>query len=332
MPDRSFWLAAGLVCATASPSLWAGSLARHGDDIPNSQRAAAATATAKTNPLCSMDILKSFYWEIGNKDGPLVSGRVGGRISSTTVMNIGSSSKWIYAGYVAQKNGGNVDGIVPYMNLTSGFSNFSSQQCPDYGTIADCDPGPQNPDEAANSVFHYGGGHMQEHAILSGLGNLRNSTFADEVRSYIGTDVVMSYKKPQPAGGVRIDSVNYAIFLRKLLVDSPNPLQLGALLGTHASCTLPGPDCSASGQDLQLPEAWHYSIGHWVEDDPNGTPPMNFAYSSPGLGGYYPWVDVDRKLYGILSRNSGNAQQNQPYASAQCGRLIRLAWKTGVQQ
>jgi hypothetical protein len=107
---------------------------------------------------------------------------------------------------------------------------------------------------------------------------------------------------------------------------------MGALLGSHAVCTLPGPDCNASA-DVLVPEAWHYSLGHWIEDDPATTPRMNFAYSSPGLFGFYPWVDTDRKLYGILSRQAGNiVEQNAGYVSAQCGRLLRLAWKTAKPQ
>ena len=60
---------------------------------------------------------------------------------------------------------------------------------------------------------------------------------------------------------------------------------------------------------------------------------MNYAYSSPGSFGFYPWVDLDRKLYGVLARQTEAFTGNdEGYLSVQCGRLIRLAWKTGVAQ
>jgi hypothetical protein len=297
----------------------------------NAQRAQAARKTAANNPLCAYDVLSSFYWEIGDATGMLASGRVGGRINANSVMNVGSASKWLYSSYVVEKQG-DVPADVPFLTFTSGYSNFDSTQCPNNGTVGDCYPGDQNLDEAANHVFHYDGGHMQQHAISIGLGPLKNRQLATEILTAVGTELAIQYTKPQLAGGAQTNAANYAMFLRKLLVDSHSPLAMGGLLGSHAVCTFPGPDCNASS-DVSVPESWHYSLGHWVEDDPTTTPPMNFAYSSPGLFGFYPWVDTDRKLYGILARASANlVDQNAGYVSAQCGRQIRLAWKTAKPQ
>jgi hypothetical protein len=294
--------------------------------LSDAQRARAADKTAKTHPLCSVDLLRSFYWEIGDVNGVRAAGRVGGRVGQDSTFNVGSATKWLYAAHAVERFGAGVD-VVPYLNFTSGYSAFDSTQCPDDGTVEQCLPGPQNAAEAAAGIFHYDGGHLQQHAIVFGLGPLRNAGLASEVRSVIGPALDLRFTKPQPAGGANTNARNYAEFLRRLLVDSPQPLALGALLGSHAVCTLPGPDCVASSS-LALPEAWHYSLGHWVEDDPVTTPPINRAYSSPGLFGFYPWVDRDRRVYGILSRN-GLDIANEAYRSAQCGRLIRLAWKTG---
>ncbi len=293
------------------------------------RRARAARLTAQNHALCSTTILKSFYWEIGDAQGVLASGRVGGRVRADSRMNVGSASKWLYGALVVERFGLSARAI-PYLNFTSGFSNFDSTQCPDAGTVGDCQPGPLNEEEAARAVFHYDGGHLQRHAMLSGLGPLDNGGLTRVLRSALGDDIELSYTKPQPAGGANTDAVNYAKFLRRLLVDSPQPLQLGALLGQFATCTMPGPDCNASAA-VALPEAWHYSLAHWVEDDPVTTPPINRAYSSPGLFGFYPWVDTERRLYGILARN-GLDIENEAYNSARCGRLIRLAWKTGEPQ
>jgi hypothetical protein len=218
----------------------------------------------------------------------------------------------------------------PYLNFTSGYSNFDSTACVDNGSVSQCLPGPIDAAEAAGAVFHYDGGHMQQHALEIGLGPLRNRPLASEVSSLIGPEMDLRYTQPQPPGGAKTSGRQYADFLRRLLIGSTNPLQMGELLGSNPVCTVPSESCNASSE-LAVPEAWHYSLGHWIEDDPTNTPAINFAYSSPGLFGFYPWVDVDRKLYGVLVRQ-GLDLVNDGYLSAQCGRLIRLAWKTGQPQ
>src|SRR5690348_12911691 len=69
------------------------------------QRVQAATTTAGNNVQCTA--LTPFYWEIGDKNGVLVSG-TGGDNSSTppssaTVMGIASASKWIFSTYALEK-------------------------------------------------------------------------------------------------------------------------------------------------------------------------------------------------------------------------------------
>jgi hypothetical protein len=300
----------------------------------NAERAAAATATANNNARCSSNLLGSYYWEIGDKSGVLVAGAIGGgRIVRDTVVNIASGSKWPFAAYVVQKYG-DLSANVPFLNFTSGYSNFDNALCSAAQTVAQCNNGVINSAEAGARTFHYQGGHMQQLAVSRGLGALTIDTLAAEVNGYIGNDVGLAYVQPQPAGGARASAASYAVFLRKLLADSSNPLQLGALLGSHAVCTQPSATCNASTDTAAaLPENFHYSLGHWVEDDPTYTPSSNFAYSSAGSFGFYPWVDFDRKLYGIIAREDHAATiGGAGYASLLCGRLIRLAWKTGTPQ
>jgi len=166
---------------------------------------------------------------------------------------------------------------------------------------------------------------MQKHASLDGLGALDNAGFAAEIRSQIGTDIGLTYSQPQPAGGGISSADDYARYLRKLLAGS---LRMGAALGTNAVCT--NPTTCPAGQAANTPipsnESWHYSVGHWVEDDPvvgDG------AFSSPGAFGFYPWVDASKSWYGVLARrDSAGGGVDSVY----CGRLIRKAWVTGVAQ
>lgn len=299
-----------------------------------SAAAAAAIATAESNPHCSVATLGSYYWEIGDRTGVLVSGSMGaGGITADTVLNIASASKWLFAAYVYEKYGEQSD-LIPYLNFTSGYSNLDSDLCAATGTVSSCMNGGINAAEAASAMFHYQGGHMQQLAIDLGLGAMRVDALTTEVRAQLGTDVALQYVEPLPPGGVRTTAANYAVFLRKLLIGSATPLRLGNALGSHAVCTQPGPACNASTDTAAaLPENFHYSLGHWVEDDPSTTPSSNFAYSSAGKFGFYPWVDFDRRLYGIVARDDPtSAATGEGYESLQCGRLIRLAWKTGVAQ
>ena len=87
-----------------------------------------------------------------------------------------------------------------------------------------------------------------------------------------------------------------------------------------ATCT------SAVSTPVPSTESWHYSLGHWVEDDPAVG---DGAFSSAGAFGFYPWVDASKTYYGVLARED-LLGTGMGVESARCGRLIRKAWMTGV--
>jgi hypothetical protein len=295
------------------------------------ERAAATRSTVATNAACSESALGSFYWEIGSVDGPLVSGSVGrAAIGPETLLNIASASKWPFAAYVVERFGLQPQHL-PYLNFTSGYSNFDNSLCSSSGTVAQCLNGSRNVQEASTATFHYQGGHIQQLAVDLGLGGLRNLGLTSELRSQLGSELQMSFVQPLPPGGVRTTARAYASFLRKLLVGSPDPLRLASLLGSHAVCTQPSATCNASTETAALlPEEFHYSIGHWVEDDPVTTPAFNRAYSSAGKFGFYPWVSTDRTLYGVIAREDVTVINGEGYSSLRCGRLLRQAWLSGL--
>lgn len=296
----------------------------------NEQRAAAARQTASGHALCAPGLLGDFYWEIGDAGGVRVSGsQGGGSVTATTALNIASASKWPFAAYVLQRHGDS-PARVPYLHFTSGYSRFSNLACASTMTVAECMNGGLDADEAAAGTFHYQGGHMQQLAVTLGLGDLHNAALAAEIRAGLGGGFDFDYVSPQPPGGMRTSARAYGGFLRRLLADHADPLRLGAQLGTQAVCTQAAAGCNAADGESFIPEAFHYALGHWVEDDPATMPADNFAYSSAGAFGFYPWVDRDRRLYGLLAREDTNLAVRQGYASLQCGRLIRQAWKTGV--
>lgn len=286
------------------------------------QLAADTTAASNSNDCAAV---RPFYWEIGDAQGLRGSGSTdGSTYTASTVMAIASASKWLYAAYVAEAKAGVLSATadVPYLNFSSGYTEFGL--CLPGQTVAQCQSLPANDGQVPADIgrFAYAGGHMQKHAVDIGLGALDNAALATEVRAKLGTDIVLSYSQPQLAGGVVSSATDYARFLRKLI---RNELALRPLLATQALCASDAA-CARSGVTSPAPadEVWHYSLGHWVEDDPvvgDG------AVSSAGAFGFYPWINAARDTYGILARKD---EAGSGFDSVRCGRLIRKAWETGL--
>lgn len=296
----------------------------------DAQRSAAATSTAQSSGN-ACNAIRPFYWEIGDRAASQASGSVntsaGGPPTYTAAssMNIASASKWLYAGYVAQRRG--VAGLtaddIRFLTFRSGYTSFST--CLAGQTVDGCvnylSNGVYTP--ANDGRFSYDGGHMQQHASRLGLGGLGNAALAAEMQSQLGADVGLSYTQPQLAGGAVSTAADYARFLRKLLDGS---LRLGGQLDAPSVCASPA-TCPADAVATPIPasESWRYGLGHWVESDPAVG---DGAFSSAGAFGFYPWIDASRSYYGVLARAALGGQPG--YESVQCGRLIRQAWLTGV--
>ncbi len=272
---------------------------------------------------------------MGDANGAAASGSTGdGSIGTNDVMSIASASKWLYSSYWVQKVGGPAGlsaSDLQFFNLQSGYTDFSSCSAGRTGTVAECLDLPSSGGQTNGTLepstvgfFDYGGGHMQKHAALNGLGGLKNGPLADEIVGQIGTEIRLAYSEPQLAGGAVISAAEYAKLLRKIV---GGQLAMHDALGVHPVCTdTTGSVCpTALSSPAPRGEQWHYSIGHWVEDDPvvgDG------AFSSPGAFGFYPWVDASRHWYGIVARTDPLGALTSVY----CGRLIRKAWLSGTAQ
>ncbi|HSW05264.1 hypothetical protein [Aquabacterium sp.] len=292
------------------------------------ERIAAATATAQSSTNACAPV-RPFYWEIGSRDGKQASGSVNSTSSTVTVtstmpITLASASKWIYGAYVAQKRNGVLSSDDrAFLSMRRGYNSFES--CLQNQTVAACQAYGTNGVYTASTdnKFDYGGGHMQKHASsLMGLGAMNSKTLAGAIQSQIGTDVKLAYSSPQLAGGGIASPAAYALFLRKLLTGQ---LVMGNLLGSNPVCTnkLTCGTTQAIFAPIPPTESWHYSVGHWVEDDPvlgDG------AFSSPGAFGFYPWIDASRTTYGVLARVAPMGA----FDSVQCGRLIRKAWTSAT--
>jgi hypothetical protein len=316
-------LAAGLsACGGGS-----GEPAPAASGLTEQQRSQAATDTAQSGSNACLPI-RPFYWEVGDGSSAKASGSIitptGAVYTADTAMPIASASKWLYSAYVAEvRNGVMTSSDIQFLNFRSGYTSFDRclpgqtvDSCVAYGTNG-------NYTAAADGKFLYDGGHMQKHASLNGLGAMDSVALAAELRARLGNDLLLSFSQPQLAGAMNTTAADYAKVLRKQLTGD---LQISKLLGSQPVCTNPLTCSQALGSPIPATESWHYSLGHWVEDDPvfgDGT------FSSPGSFGFYPWIDANKKYYGILARQDVAGSGD---ASVSCGRLIRKAWLTGLAQ
>lgn len=305
----------GLLGCSAPPSVHAESTATDGP-------AAAAEATASGSRNCKA--IGNFYWEIGDGKGAIVSGAVGDEYSANKEISIASASKFVWGAYVLEKIGKNRqpdERTVEALTMRAGFTAFNPIACLLTRTVEACAANRSNGLLAPGDVgrFSYGGGHDQRLAVDLGLGRYSADQLTREVRTYLGNDLGLSYKRPQLAGGLEGSPAAYAGFLRKII---NGQLRMHDFLGADAVCTLPGRCPGALVSPVK--EAWHYSLNHWVEDDPRTG---DGSFSSPGLQGFYPWISADKKTYGIVAREELRA--NAYWASVECGRDIRKAYFSG---
>lgn len=284
-------------------------------------RIAAAGQVAAADPACQA--IAPFYWEIGDAGGAVASGAAGTGVGPDTPLALASASKLVFGAYVLERRGDAGLGAADLeaLRMLSGRVGFANLSCALAGTVQECADVGTNTTLTPAEVgrFHYDGGHFQAWAVAEGLGDLDDAALAAEYERLLGSDLDLTFTSPQPAGGMRGSGAVYGRFLRKLLAGT---LRMGAMLGTSPVCTSPASCATATYSPV--PEAWHYSLGHWVEDAPGG----DGTFSSPGAFGFYPWIDASRTWYGVLARQDPG--DGAYWASVLCGRLVRKAFLTGT--
>ena len=282
-------------------------------------RQQAAAQVASGDAQCKS--LGDFYWEIGDAKGPLGSGTIGDKYSAGETIRIASASKFVWGAYVLEKIGKNAQPTqeqINYLEMKSGYTRFNPLFCALAKSVETCMAARNNSEreDAKIGRFAYGGGHDQRLAATLGLGRMNAQQFTGEVLGYLGTDLGFSFRSPQPAGGMESSPSQYAAFLRKVI---RGDLKLKQYLGYAPTCTDPATCPTAAESPVK--EAWHYSLNHWIEDDPRTG---DGSFSSPGLLGFYPWISKDKTTYGVLARQKLSA--TAAWDSVVCGRKIRAAW------
>lgn len=246
----------------------------------------------------------------------------------------------LYASYVTQVRGAASKlsaSDINFLHFISGYTNMGDStltatcpstlspdtvnQCLTLSNSAGAAFAAQDP--ATVGKFDYDSGPMENHASQNTtLGYVALTSLGPLIAAQLGAGVAFTCSEPLMAAGVSTTASMYALVLRHIMDGS---LAMHDALGTSPVCTQNSSTCVAASTPFPE-EAWHFSIGHWVEDNPstNG----DGAFSSSGAFVFYPWIDKTKSYYGVISRY----QQSGAYASAQCGRLIRHAFMTGVEQ
>ncbi len=310
----------------------------------------------------------------------------------TTPMSLASASKWLYGAYFVQRFA--TVALTPrdyqFLTLSSGYHSLDTS-CSDAATVDDClalcsviNGRTVCNDDFSNDSgdFYYDGGHFEANAgslnpaSTTGtagsliyhsphLGSDGKVALAQELQSYFTPGVTvlwLNFSQPLLAGGMYMAPADYIDnFLRPTISGG---LKMTSYLGTHAVCTNTNDDaqgnpiCPTAAYEppslAGFGASWHYSIGHWVEDDPNPAHGDDGAYSSDGSLGFYPWIwkarppwnthDWSQTLYGVVARDINLlAGATNPYQadvpesdlgwqSVLCGRAIRTAFLTGTPQ
>lgn len=301
-PAPRAW-AAALLLATALPALAA----------PDIQ---AAKRVLDSAPVCQN--LGDYYWEIGDAKGVIASGSKGTRVQARNPLPIASASKWIFGAFVAESTKGHLSPAqVQALEMGSGFDSFNPFFCRGAKNIEEClgrrNNGHQDP--AKVGVFNYNEGHDAKLAVDLGLGQLDLQSLALTWNATLNSGNDIHFLSPEPAGGLSMSPAAYGDFLRRLL---GGKLQLSRYLGYQPVCT-DAASCPGKAAHSPVPRAWHYSLNHWVEDDPQG----DGAFSSAGAFGFYPWISADKRYYGIFARLA--IQPKSGVVSANCGIAMRAA-------
>lgn len=276
-----------------------------------------AVLTDATRTRTSCIELGNFYWSIGNADETLVHGTVGYQVSRDTELTIASASKIVYAAYVLEKNGGVIsDDTVSKLNLTSGYT--SDPLCLPLDTPATCFARADNnlSDPTTVGMFHYGPGHMLAlEAEDPNLQNKKRDGLSEEITKTLGFSI--TYQNPKFAGAGNTAPREYEKFLMKLV---RGDYMLFDFLGTHSVCTnkIHCPE-TVSRSAIPDNESWRYSLGHWIETDPVFG---DESFSSPGIFGFYPWIDKSKTYWGIIAREDHDIR-DAAIESVRCGRELR---------
>lgn len=187
------------------------------------QNASAATAAA-TSSACPTSM--NMYWEIGDVNGVIASGRRGLLAPQRTgMMVLASASKWVLGAYMLEVNGGPAPKAQrDVARMLGGYPDFDYAVCQSANTVAECFHriGNHTHDPVLDGTFFYSGANSQYLATdssLLDLGSLTISELSTKMQDTLG--ITMSYQYPALSAGLEANAETYAEFLKKLVMSHP---------------------------------------------------------------------------------------------------------------
>jgi CubicO group peptidase (beta-lactamase class C family) len=205
--------------------------------------------------------------------------------------------------------------LAELLSFTSGFSkeplcfnlpNADFADCVQRAYEANVDLAPP-----PGSEFFYSSTHLQiaglmavRAASVSGFADLFSAWQAKTALFPSGAFDLPSAENPRLAGGMHWTAAEYLEFLRalydgKLLSKGTRQAMLTSQRGDAKVASSPALDA--------LDQDWAYGFGNWLEC-PTAQGPDSYdcgsghRNSSPGAYGAYPFIDWDRRYFGILAR------------------------------
>ncbi|XXF76997.1 hypothetical protein P2318_28665 [Myxococcaceae bacterium GXIMD 01537] len=293
----------------------------------------AAVDTANTSADCTS--LGDFYWETGNGAAKAFGFSRGSTVSAMTVLPLASASKWLYASaYVQSKGYVNLGAAEKKrLNFTSGFLEAAESLCGDAGTTVSACYGASYKGVSYRILqdgdFFYDGGHMQRlaHEDIGGRTGTGTSGVVAWLNGQLGTSLPESHGAVAVAGGFWGSAVHYRVFLQKLLT---NQYAMSFRLNADAvPAYVGGPGVKYTPWTEGQP---YYGLGHWLEREVVDNAWKVTGHSSPGMFGFYPWVDAGKSQYMLLSRFRSNGSVGEALFSRNCAHKILTAYAQGVPQ
>jgi len=144
-------------------------------------------------------------------------------------------------------------------------------------------------------------------------------------------DYLLLPVNPAIAGGARLSAASYQEFLRMVLRgglarDGSRYLSRDSVAVWFANQTAGLPEYDSPWPPYPYPsgERPDYGHGSWIQAQDPGSLRVE-EVSSPGVFGTYPWVDVRRRLRGIVAMDAGNGFATSAYVDLQLLDAVRAA-------
>ncbi len=177
------------------------------------------------------------------------------------------------------------------------------------------------------AVYYYSPAHLHVAGAMAekATGKTWSRIFADEVVTPLGMDestryTMASEANPRIAGGVEASGADYARFLTEFMAGRYLADARAQMLRDQSGgARIESSPITAVGQE------WRYALGAWKEcqrETYGGSCPEQAVYSSPGLYGFYPWIDAQRGYWAVWTTKK-SIWSNPPKRSVLLGQAVR---------